>query len=207
MDHPAIVHDVNVLTVVASESYKDFVAALQKDISDSLSARPKVADEAFFTGKVLKTATGDVEVTPQLAKQIYKYLLKNDYTDDADRITGTYHDAKKAETLAELPPELKPYAAQVYPDKTPVSRGRLHRSLCAASRTNRSVAQVHAGRARPHQGCAGHAGGRHERDGRTRGSWPRHRGRAVSSAVQEAGGMPATRQSAGFHAQTCLGPG
>lgn len=114
MDHPAIVHDVNVLTVVASESYKDFVAALQKDISDSLSARPKTADEAFFTGKVLKTATGDVEVTPQLAKQIYKYLLKNDYTDDADRITGTYHDAKKAETLAELPPELKPYAAQVY---------------------------------------------------------------------------------------------
>ncbi len=114
MDHPAIVHDVNVLTVVASESYKDFVAALQKDISDSLSARPKVADEAFFTGKVLKTATGEVEVTPQLAKQIYKYLLKNDYTDDADRITGTYHDAKKAETLAELPPELKPYAAQVY---------------------------------------------------------------------------------------------
>lgn len=114
MDHPAIVHDVNVLTVVASESYKDFVAALQKDISDSLSARPKVADEAFFTGKVLKTATGDVEVTPQLAKQIYKYLLKNDYTDDADRITGTYHDAKKAEALAELPPDLKPYAAQVY---------------------------------------------------------------------------------------------
>jgi type III restriction enzyme len=114
MDHPAIVHDVNVLTVVASESYKDFVAALQKDISDSLSARPKVADEAFFTGKVLKTAAGDVEVTPQLAKQIYKYLLKNDYTDDADGIAGAYHDAKKADTLAELPPELKPYAAQVY---------------------------------------------------------------------------------------------
>jgi len=114
MDHPAIVHDVNVLTVVASESYKDFVAALQKDISDSLSARQKVADEAFFTGKVLKTATGDVDVTPQLAKQIYKYLLKNDYTDDADRITSAYHDAKKAEALAELPPELKPYAAQVY---------------------------------------------------------------------------------------------
>jgi type III restriction enzyme len=62
----------------------------------------------------LKTAAGDVQVTQQLAKQIYKYLLKNDYTDDADHITGTYHDAKKAETLAELPPELKPYAAQVY---------------------------------------------------------------------------------------------
>ena len=91
MDHPATVHDINVLTVVASESYKDFVAALQKDISESLSARPRVADEAYFTGKVLKTPSGDVEVTPQLAKQIYKYLLKNDYTDDADRITEAYH--------------------------------------------------------------------------------------------------------------------
>ena len=114
MDHPAIVHEVNVLTVVASESYKDFVSALQKDISESLSARPKVADEAYFTGKVLKTATGDVEVTPQLAKQIYKYLLKNDYSDEADRITGAYHEAKKDGSLAPLPPELQAHAEQVY---------------------------------------------------------------------------------------------
>lgn len=114
MDHPAIVHDVNVLTVVASESYKDFVAALQNDISKSLSERPRVANEEYFTGKVLKTATGDVPVTPQLAKQIYRYLVKNDYTDDSDRIAGAYHEAKKAGTLADLPDELKPHAAQVY---------------------------------------------------------------------------------------------
>lgn len=114
MDHPATVHDVNVLTVVASESYKDFVAALQKDISESLSARPRVADEAYFTGKVLKTESGDVEVTPQLAKQIYKYLLKHDYTDDADRITTAYHEAKKDGALDTLPPELAPHAEQVF---------------------------------------------------------------------------------------------
>jgi type III restriction enzyme len=114
MDHPAIVHDVNVLTVVASESYKDFVAALQEDISDSLSARPKVANEDYFTGKVLKTPTGDVRVTPQLAKQIYRYLVKNDYTDDSDQIAGAYHNAKKAGTLADLPDDLKPHADQVY---------------------------------------------------------------------------------------------
>lgn len=114
MDHPATVHDVNVLTVVASESYKDFVAALQKDISESLSARPRVADEAYFTGKVLKTESGDVAITPQLAKQIYKYLLKHDYTDDADRITSTYHGARKDGALAALPPELAPHADQVF---------------------------------------------------------------------------------------------
>lgn len=114
MDHSAIVHDINVLTVVASESYKDFVSALQKDISESLSARPRVADEAYFTGKVLKTPDGDIEVTPQLAKQIYKYLLKNDYTDDDDHIASTYHEARKDGSLAALPAELQPHAEQVF---------------------------------------------------------------------------------------------
>ena len=114
MDNPATVHDVNVLTVVTSESYTDFVKALQSDMSALLSARPRIANERFFTGKVLTTETGDVEVTPHLAKQIYKYLLKNDYTDDDDKITATYHEAKKAGQLADLPPELAVYTEQVY---------------------------------------------------------------------------------------------
>ena len=79
-DNPATVHQTNVLTVVASESYKDFVTALQKDISASLSERPRVADEKYFTGKIIKSAEGEtVVVTPQIAKKIYKYLLKNSY--------------------------------------------------------------------------------------------------------------------------------
>ncbi len=117
MDNPAMVHQVNELTVVASESYKDFVSALQKDISESLSARPRVADEKYFTGKVLQTPSGEVEIveiTPQLAKQIYRYLAKNDYTDDNDQITATYHDAKREEQLAALPPELQAHAEQVF---------------------------------------------------------------------------------------------
>jgi len=115
MDHPATVHDVNILTVVASESYKDFVANLQREISDSLSARPRKADEAYFTGKVITTETGTLEITPVMAKQIYKYLLKNDYTDDAtDQVAETYHQAKSAGTLAALPPELAPHAEQIF---------------------------------------------------------------------------------------------
>ena len=114
MDNPATVHQINVLTVVASESYKDFVTALQRDISESLSARPRIADEKFFTGKVLKSATGDVDVTPQMAKQIYKYLIKNDYTDVGDKITQAYHEAKKGGTLANLPTDLLAYTEQVF---------------------------------------------------------------------------------------------
>ncbi len=114
MDNAATVHQINVLTVVASESYKDFVAALQRDISEGLSERPREANESYFTGKVLKTTAGDVDVTPQLAKQIYKYLLKNDYTDDKDRIADAYHEAKKEGALAALPPELAAHADAVF---------------------------------------------------------------------------------------------
>ena len=113
-DDPATVHEVNVLTVVANESYRDFVKGLQKDISKSLSERPRVADEAYFTGKVLQTETGPVEVSAAVAKQIYRYLLKNDYTDDSDQITQAYIDAKAEGTLAELPEELRPHAEQVF---------------------------------------------------------------------------------------------
>ena len=114
MDNPATVHQINVLTVVASESYKTFVSALQDDISKSLSARPRTADEKYFTGKILKTLTGDIPVTKELAKAIYRYLVKNDFTDDSDKITDAYHAAAKAGTLPALPPELAPHAEQVF---------------------------------------------------------------------------------------------
>jgi type III restriction enzyme len=113
MDLPAIVHDINVLTVVASESYKDFVAGLQAEIAETLSARPRKATEEYFTGKVFETDTGPVEITPKIAKQIYCYLIKNDYTDDSDCITDAYHQAKETGTLADLPDDLKPCADQI----------------------------------------------------------------------------------------------
>lgn len=114
MDNPAIVHDINVLTVVASESYKNFVAGLQKEIADTLTSRPRTATEAYFTGKTIATETGAIGITPTMAKQIYRYLVKNDYSDDGDQITTTYHQAKEAGTLAALPDELKAHAEQIF---------------------------------------------------------------------------------------------
>lgn len=114
MDHEANVHEINVLTVVASESYKDFVKYLQTEISDSLSARPRKADKDYFTGKTIKTETGSKKITPAMAKQIYTYLLKNNYTDDSDQIAESYHNSKKEGTLAPLPEELLPYQEQIF---------------------------------------------------------------------------------------------
>jgi len=114
MDHPATVHQVNVLTVVANESYQDFVKGLQKDIGDSLSERPRKADEAYFTGKILRTPDGEIVVTPLMAKQVYKYLVKHDYLDDHDGIAEAYHDAKTQGALAPLPSELQPLAPAIF---------------------------------------------------------------------------------------------
>lgn len=114
VDHPALVHEVNVLTVIASESYSTFVTGLQQEIAETLSGRPRQATEEYFTGKVLSTEQGPLEVTGAMAKQIYRYLLKNDYTDDADQIAEVYHQAKACGGLAPLPAELQPYAEQVF---------------------------------------------------------------------------------------------
>lgn len=114
IDDPAIVHDINVLSVITSESYTDFVTALQKDIRDSLSARPKIASVEYFTGKILKTDEVDVPVTQLMAKQLERYLAKQDYIDLEGRITKEYHDAKANDTLAKLPDELVPYQEQIF---------------------------------------------------------------------------------------------
>lgn len=114
MDNPATVHQINVLTVVASESYKDFVTALQRDISESLSERPRMADKAYFTGKVIKAGAGDLVVTEDQATDIEFYLIQNGYVDKKRNITDKYHDAKKEGLLADLPAELLPYTEQVF---------------------------------------------------------------------------------------------
>ena len=115
MDHPATVHDVNVLTVVASESYKDFVAALQHDISESLSARPQVADQAYFAGKTLTTADGIATVvSDDQATDIEFYLIQNSYVDKKRMVTAKYHEAKAAGTLAALPDALVPLAEPLF---------------------------------------------------------------------------------------------
>jgi type III restriction enzyme len=113
IDNPETVHDINLLTVIASESYKSFVDALQKEMVEALSERPRLANEEFFTGKVLSTESGPLTITPAIAKTLYRYLVKNDYTDNQDHITDAFHEAKAEGKLAPLPPELIAHTEQV----------------------------------------------------------------------------------------------
>ena len=113
-DDPVTVHRTNVLTVVASESYKGFVTALQRDISESLSERPRVADLKYFTGKIMQTIDGTVEVAQDMAGDIEFYLIQNCYVDRKKNIVQKYHDALENEDLADLPEDLQPYKEQIF---------------------------------------------------------------------------------------------
>lgn len=109
MDNPVTVHDINALTVVTDESYTDFVAGLQKEIAESLAARPRKASVKFFTGKTIHTEDGESVVEEALASALYKYLIKNDYLDEDDTLSEAYKVAKETGTLAEPASEvLKP---------------------------------------------------------------------------------------------------
>lgn len=114
IDDPAIVHDINVLTVVTSDSYTEFVTNLQKEISESLSSRPGKANREYFVGKTLVTENGEVKVTPEMAHEIYRYLMRHDYIDAKDQITPNYHTAKEKGELEYLPLTLLPYSKQVF---------------------------------------------------------------------------------------------
>lgn len=109
------VHVLNTLTVIASEGYSTFVSALQDETKAVLYDRPRKATIEYFEGKNVIHADGSkVKITNQQAKQIYKYLAKNDYIDDDDGITPEYRTAAAAGHLAELPADLAPIADQVH---------------------------------------------------------------------------------------------
>jgi len=116
VDDPAIVHDVNVLTVVAGESFGDYVKTLQTEIRKTLSARPRKADAAYFTGKVLGATAEDgtpVEVTAEQATALEFWLIQNGYIDLQREVTDAYHAARAAGDTAPLPEGLAEHGEAV----------------------------------------------------------------------------------------------
>ena len=105
---------INTLTVIASEGYSDFVRDLQEQTRAVLYDRPTKANIEYFTGKTIAVDGQNVKITETQAKQIYKYLLKNDYITDDDAIAQDYRDDLATHRLAPLPEVLAPMADEVH---------------------------------------------------------------------------------------------
>ncbi len=108
------VHDINTLTVIASESYKTFVSDLQSDIKSVLYDRPTVATSEYFKGKYVKVDDVPTLIDDNAANAIEFYLIQNGYVDMKRKVTDKYRQEVKSGTVAELPDELKPMADGIH---------------------------------------------------------------------------------------------
>ena len=89
------VHNVNVLTVIASESYDSFAKGLQSEIAEAVADRPKAVTEDLFIGKVLKDINGNEQVVDiDTGRAIHYDLIINGYIDKKGTLTDKYYEDK-----------------------------------------------------------------------------------------------------------------
>lgn len=100
-------YDLNILTVVANESYKNFAAGLQREIAEEVN-RPKIIDANFFVGKNL---AGRV-VDENFSRKIYNAFIRRDYLDDDGHLTEKFFTDKTNGTL-NFGEELQPYVGEL----------------------------------------------------------------------------------------------
>lgn len=99
-----LVHEINTLTVVANDSYEDFVKGLQDETRQELRERPAQATVEFFTDKAVIAANGKCHrITKEEASIIFGYLVMNGYADMQGNVTDAYTKAKEAGTLQPAP--------------------------------------------------------------------------------------------------------
>jgi type III restriction enzyme len=107
------VHEINKLTVIASEAYEDFAKGLQNEIATSLKDRPQKAELKFFIGKIVVNEQNEEHrLTEEEAKKLYNSLIKNDVIDDGDKITQKGQEMIEANLLP-LPESLGIYKSSV----------------------------------------------------------------------------------------------
>lgn len=89
------VHNVNVLTVIASESYNSFTKGLQTEIADAVADRPRAVTVDLFVGKVIKDDKGNEQVIDQdTASAIHYDMIVNGYIDRKGILTDKYYEDK-----------------------------------------------------------------------------------------------------------------
>ena len=107
------VHNINVLTVIASESYDSFAKGLQSEIAEAVADRPQAVTQDLFIGKVIRDSRGNEEVIDDdTASAIYFDLIVNGYIDKKGILTDKYF-ADKANNELKLAEEVSDSATSV----------------------------------------------------------------------------------------------
>lgn len=89
------VHNINILTVIASESYDSFAKGLQTEMAEAVSDRPRAVTVELFVGKVIKDEHGNEQVIDQnTASAIHFDMIVNGYIDRKGALTDKYYEDK-----------------------------------------------------------------------------------------------------------------
>ena len=89
------VHNINILTVIASESYDSFAKGLQSEIAEAVADRPRAVTAELFLGKVVKDSGGCEQVIDKdTADAIMYELTINRYIDKKGALTDKYYEEK-----------------------------------------------------------------------------------------------------------------
>ena len=89
------VHNINILTVIASESYDAFAKGLQTEMAEAVADRPRAVTVELFVGKVIKDEQGNEQVIDQdTASAIHFCLIVNGYIDRKGALTDKYYEDK-----------------------------------------------------------------------------------------------------------------
>ena len=89
------VHNVNILTVIASESYDSFAKGLQNEIAEAVADRPTAVTAELFIGKVIKDDKGNEQIVDgDTGRAIHFDLIVNGYIDKKGVLTDKYYEDK-----------------------------------------------------------------------------------------------------------------
>ena len=117
------VHNINVLTVIASESYDSFAKDLQSEIAEAVAYRPKAVTADLFKGREITDSKGNTQVIDDdLAQAIYEDMISNGYI-KRGQLTDKYYEDKAnneikvAEEVADSAPAVIEIIESIYNEK------------------------------------------------------------------------------------------
>lgn len=119
------VHNINILTVIANESYDSFAKGLQSEIAEAVASRPQAVTADLFKGKVIVDERGNEQVVDgETASAIHFDLIVNGYIDKKGVLTDKYYadkannEIKVAEEVADCTDSIVKIIDSVYDSRS-----------------------------------------------------------------------------------------
>ena len=91
------VHDINVLTVIANQSYNDYAKGLQQEYADIMTEdlRPRKVSEGAFIGLRYVNKDGETcEIDSKIDAEIRQEMFMRGYTDFNGEVQESYHSSR-----------------------------------------------------------------------------------------------------------------